>query len=106
LEYANTKFHQSIGNFAKIKKIYTFRGHKSENRTPEPKNGIWVPKSVWSCETFIDQKFNMNEENIFFLGSKSRKQEHSAHKRNLGPKIKLVSIDQDFNIDEENILSF
>jgi hypothetical protein len=89
----NIRIRSSINpsEIAKIKKICTFRGHKSKNRTPEPKNKIWVPKSVWSCETFIDQKFNMvDEENICFLGSKSRKQTLSGHKQNLGPKIKMV----------------
>jgi hypothetical protein len=26
-----------------MKKIYTFRGQKGENRPKEPKNGIWGP---------------------------------------------------------------
>jgi hypothetical protein len=38
--------HQSIGNFIEVKKIYTFRGKKSDNNPSEPKNGIWAPKLV------------------------------------------------------------
>jgi hypothetical protein len=40
--------HLSIGNCTYIKKTYTFGDQKGENRPPEPKNGIWGPKSVWS----------------------------------------------------------
>jgi hypothetical protein len=47
-------------------KIYTFRGQKGKNRTLEPKNGIWGPKSVWSCDISIDQEFNKDEEHIYF----------------------------------------
>jgi hypothetical protein len=53
-------------------KIYSFRG-KSENRPPEPKNGIWVPKSVKSCDIFFNQEFNIDEENLYFSGLKRQK---------------------------------
>jgi hypothetical protein len=33
-----------------------FQGSKSKNRPPEPENGIWGPKSVWSCDISIDRK--------------------------------------------------
>jgi hypothetical protein len=49
-----------------MKKKYTFGGQKGENRPPELKNGIWSPKSVWSCDMSIDQEFNIDEENIYF----------------------------------------
>jgi hypothetical protein len=74
-------------------KIYTFRGQKGENRSLEPKHGIWVPKtekscdiytsighftrskkmntfegpkSVWSCDISTDRKFYIDEENTCF----------------------------------------
>jgi hypothetical protein len=56
----------SIGNFIWNKKKYTFGDQKDENKTPEPKNGIQAPKSVWSCDISIDQEFNIDEENIYF----------------------------------------
>jgi hypothetical protein len=40
-----------------MKKIYTFRCRKGENEPSEPKNGIWGPKSVWSCDISIDREF-------------------------------------------------
>jgi hypothetical protein len=49
-----------------MKKIHTFGGQKGKNRPLEPKNGIWGPKSVWSCDISIDQEFNIDEENINF----------------------------------------
>jgi hypothetical protein len=51
-----------------MKKIYIFRGPKGKNYPPEPKNGIWVPKLVWSCDISIsiDQEFNIDEEKIYF----------------------------------------
>jgi hypothetical protein len=59
--------HQSIGNFIYMKKIYKiYLRQKGKNRPPEPKNGIWGPKSVWSCVISIDQEFNIDEENIHF----------------------------------------
>jgi hypothetical protein len=54
-----------------MKKIYTFRGIKSENEPSEPKNGIWGQKSVWSCDISIDQEFNIDEENLFFKSPKT-----------------------------------
>jgi hypothetical protein len=57
---------QSIGNFIQMKKIYTFRGRKGKNRPPEPKNGIWGQKPVWTCDISIDQEFNIDEENVYF----------------------------------------
>jgi hypothetical protein len=57
--------HQSIRNFIQMKKIYTFG-------PPEPKNGVWGPKSVWSCDISIDREFYMEQEKIYFWGSKRR----------------------------------
>jgi hypothetical protein len=51
--------HQSIENFIKMKKIYTFGGQKGKNKPSEPKNGIYGPKSLWSCDISIDRKFYM-----------------------------------------------
>jgi hypothetical protein len=56
----------SIRNLIKMKKISTLRGRKCENETAEPKNGVWGPTSVWSCDISIDQEFNIDEENIYF----------------------------------------
>jgi hypothetical protein len=44
----------SIENFTWSKKKYTFGGQRGENRPPEPKNGIWGAKSIWSCDISID----------------------------------------------------
>jgi hypothetical protein len=44
-----------------MKKIYTSRGPKGKNWPLEPKNGILVPKLVWSCDISIDQEFNIDE---------------------------------------------
>jgi hypothetical protein len=49
-----------------MKKIYAFRGQKGKNKPSKPKNGIWGPKSVRSCDIFIDRKFYIDEENIGF----------------------------------------
>jgi hypothetical protein len=65
--------HQSIGNFIQMKKIYTFGGQKVKNRPPEPKNQIWGPKSVWSCDISIDREFYIEQEKIYFWGTKRRK---------------------------------
>jgi hypothetical protein len=58
--------HPSIWNFTWNKKKYTFGYQKGKNRPPEPKNGICGPKSVCSCDTSIDRKFNMEQEKIYF----------------------------------------
>jgi hypothetical protein len=63
--------YRSIRNFMQIKKKYSFRGQKGKI-SPEPKNGIWTPKSVWSCDISIDQKFYLDEEKLYFQGSKSQ----------------------------------
>jgi hypothetical protein len=63
--------HQSIGNFTWSKKKYTFGGQKCENRPSEPKNGIWGPKSVWSCDISIDREFYIEQEKMYFWGSKT-----------------------------------
>jgi hypothetical protein len=49
-----------------MKKICTFRGSKGKNKPPELKNGIWVPKLVWSCDISNDQDINIDEENVYF----------------------------------------
>jgi hypothetical protein len=56
-----------------MKKISTFRGQKGENRLPEPKNGIWGPKSVWSCDISIVREFYMEKEKLYFGDQKDRK---------------------------------
>jgi hypothetical protein len=43
-------------------------GRKGENRPSEPKNGIWRPKSVWSCDTSVDRKFYIDEKIYAFNG--------------------------------------
>jgi hypothetical protein len=66
------KIYPSIGNFTWSKKKHTFEGQKGGYRPPEPKNGIWGPKSVWSCDISIDREFYMEQEKIYFWGSKRR----------------------------------
>jgi hypothetical protein len=70
MEFGAKNQYPSIGN-TRRKKKYTLRVQNSENkasepytlmgknRLPEPKNGIWGPKSVWSCDISIDRKFYM-----------------------------------------------
>jgi hypothetical protein len=48
------------------RKYIQLRGQKDENKPPKPKNGIWVSKSVWSCDISINEKFNIDEENMCF----------------------------------------
>jgi hypothetical protein len=49
----------------------TFWGQKGENKPSEPKNGIWGPKSVWSCDISIGN-FTWSKKNIL-LGVKKAK---------------------------------
>jgi hypothetical protein len=49
--------HLSIGNFTCNKKKYTFGGQKAEKRFSEPKNVIWGPKPIWSCDISIVREF-------------------------------------------------
>jgi hypothetical protein len=51
---------------------YTFGSQKGENRPREPKNGIWGLKSVWSCDISIDWKFYIEQEKVYFWGSKGK----------------------------------
>jgi hypothetical protein len=91
----------SIGNFTLIKKIYTIGGQKGANRPPEPKNGIWSPKSIWSCDISIEQEFYMEQEKRTF-GVKKAKIGPGAQKRNLGSKIIWlcdISIDREFYME-------
>jgi hypothetical protein len=55
-----------------MKKIYTRRGQKGENRPPEPKNGIRGPKSVWSCDISIVREFYMELGKIYFWVKKAK----------------------------------
>jgi hypothetical protein len=48
------------------RKYILLRGQKDENKPSKPKNGNWVPKSVWSCDISIDEEFIIDEENICF----------------------------------------
>jgi hypothetical protein len=51
----------SIGNLTWSTKKYTFGGQKGKNWPPEPKNGIWDPKSVLSCDISIKREFHMKQ---------------------------------------------
>jgi hypothetical protein len=62
----------SIGNFIRSKKTYTFGGQKRKNKPSEPKNGIWAPKSVQSCDISNDPEFYLEQERIYFSGSKTK----------------------------------
>jgi hypothetical protein len=66
--------HPSFGNFTWSKKKYTF-GQKGE-KGPEPKNRIWGPILVWSCNISIVEILHGVRKNIL-LG---------APKWNLEPK--------------------
>jgi hypothetical protein len=46
----------SIGNFTWTTKKHTYRGQKRKNKPSEAKNGIWGPKSIWSCDISIDRQ--------------------------------------------------
>jgi hypothetical protein len=63
----------SIGNFVEMQKKYFLRVQIGKNKPSEPKNGIWVPKLVFSCDISIDRKFCEDEEKIYFEGSKRQK---------------------------------
>jgi hypothetical protein len=69
-----------------MKKIYTFRGQKGKNRPPEPKNGIWDPKLVWSCDISIDREFYMEQEKYTFGGQKSENRPPQPKNGIWGPK--------------------
>jgi hypothetical protein len=64
--------HQSIAICTQMKKICSFRGQNGKNRLPEPKDGIWGPKSLWSCDISIVREFNMEQEKRYFWGLKKR----------------------------------
>jgi hypothetical protein len=72
-------------------------GQKIENKPSEHKNGIWVPKSVGSCDISIDREF--------YTGVGEKKP--SEPKNGIwGPKSVWscdMSIDREFYIDEEII---
>jgi hypothetical protein len=62
--------HLSIGNFVKIKKIYTFRGQIGENKPSEPKNR----RVVW----YIDRKFYVDIKKTYaFRGRKGENRPQS-----------------------------
>jgi hypothetical protein len=73
-----------------MKKIYTFGGQKGKNRLPEPKNGIWGPKPVWSCDISIVQELYITQEKICFWGVKNAKITLQSPKTEFGPKISMV----------------
>jgi hypothetical protein len=50
---------------------YTF-GVKKAKIGPQPKNGIWGPKSIWSCDISIDQEFYMEQEKYTFGVKKAK----------------------------------
>jgi hypothetical protein len=56
-----------------MKKIYTFRGQKCGNEPSEPKNGIWGPKSVWSCDVSIEREFYIQQKKYTLGGQKDKK---------------------------------
>jgi hypothetical protein len=56
----------------KLMKIHTCSGQKGGNEPSEAKNGIWGPKSVWSCDMSIDRKFCTVEGKMYiFRGQKA-----------------------------------
>jgi hypothetical protein len=63
----------SIGNFTWSKKKYTFGGQKGENRLPQPKNGFWGPKSIWSCDISHRSGILHKAKKFILLGDKKTK---------------------------------
>jgi hypothetical protein len=61
----------SIGNLTWSMKIYTFGGQKGKNWPPEPKNGIWGPKSVWLCDS-IEREFHMKQKKYTWRVKKTK----------------------------------
>jgi hypothetical protein len=53
----------SIGNFTWTMKNVLLGTKRQIKRPPELKNGIWGPKSVWSCDISIERKFCMQQKN-------------------------------------------
>jgi hypothetical protein len=51
-----------------MKKTYTLRGQKGEI-IRQPKNRIWASKPLWSCDIFIERKFYIEQEKVYFWGS-------------------------------------
>jgi hypothetical protein len=59
----------SIGNFTWSMKKYTLGGQNGKNMPPEPKNGIWGPKSIWPC----DKYFTLSKKKYTLRGVKKEK---------------------------------
>jgi hypothetical protein len=64
----NRVTYSRIENFTWSKKKY-FWEQKCKNKPSEPKNGIWAPKSISSCDISIDQELKMEQEKMYFWGS-------------------------------------
>jgi hypothetical protein len=95
----------SIGNFTWSKKKYTFGSQKDENKLSDPKNGIWAPKSVWSCDVSIDQEFYIEQDKIHFWGSNCENKPSEPNNGFWAPKSVWscdISIDRGFYKEEGN----
>jgi hypothetical protein len=44
-----------------------------QNKPLEPKNGIWGPKSEWSCGTFFVREFYEEQDKLFIWGTQRRR---------------------------------
>jgi hypothetical protein len=62
----------SIGNFTWSMTKYTVGGQKGKNWPSESKNGIWGPKSVWSCHISIEREFHVNQKKYTLEGQKDK----------------------------------
>jgi hypothetical protein len=60
----------------------------------EPKNGICVSKSVWSCDMSMDREFYTKQGKVYFWGSKMRKLAFNGAQNHYG-RVR-ISIDQFF----------
>jgi hypothetical protein len=91
-----------------MKETYTLRGQNGEHKPtePEPKNGIWAPKSVWSFDMSINRKFYMEQEKIYFWGQKGKNNQSEPKNRNWAKKpvsSSDISIDREFYIDKDGM---
>jgi hypothetical protein len=71
-----------------MKKIYIFRGQYGKSRPPEPKNGNYGPKSVWSGRVIYPSigNFTWSKKKYTFGGQKSENNPIEARNRIWSPK--------------------
>jgi hypothetical protein len=100
-QYGRVIYHVK-GSFTYSKKKYTLGGQKGENKTSVPKYGIWGPKSVWSCDIYIDRELYMQQENIRYVGRKGENKPSEPKNGIWGSKSIWscdISIDREFSME-------